>query len=280
MLVIISPDSVGAQNVEKEWQEFVSDKTKTVIPVLWRRVEKIPAALERLQYINFDSQHYQIAREILLTTLNVHDVVRIGSGLKIRDEHPSVHELSRHAREISILAVSNGSFSDRGHYGGFLEDKIKRDDCKIKMIIISDNDFALQNWAALSDGDVSATKIGIKDINIVIRRIEKNQKMRRKFQVRTVDFHFPFNLFGVNLSLNDDTSLILIGYYAFGKTRGRERPHLLLTKRDDPEWFEFYRQQFNAAWDTAKIYHPKEEESPTPADGAQSRSEPDQSPPA
>jgi hypothetical protein len=59
MIVILSPESMASRNVENEWQ-FYLDEQKPIIPVLWRKT-RIHFQLNRLQYINFESQAFDEA---------------------------------------------------------------------------------------------------------------------------------------------------------------------------------------------------------------------------
>ncbi len=67
MLVIISPTSMASTNVEDEWQYFL-DKKKPVIPVRWLPAD-VHFQLNRLQYIDFHQQPYDIAFARLLGEL-------------------------------------------------------------------------------------------------------------------------------------------------------------------------------------------------------------------
>lgn len=67
MLVIISPTSMASSNVEDEWQYFL-DKKKAVIPVRWLPAD-VHFQLNRLQYIDFHQQPYDIAFARLLGEL-------------------------------------------------------------------------------------------------------------------------------------------------------------------------------------------------------------------
>lgn len=59
LMVIISPDSMASRNVEDEWQYFL-DKGKLVLPIMWRPAE-MHFQLNRIQYINFYTQPYNVA---------------------------------------------------------------------------------------------------------------------------------------------------------------------------------------------------------------------------
>jgi formylglycine-generating enzyme required for sulfatase activity len=59
LIVIISPDSMASRNVEDEWQYYL-DHQKSVVPVLLEPA-KIHFQLNRLQYIDFHEQAFDIA---------------------------------------------------------------------------------------------------------------------------------------------------------------------------------------------------------------------------
>jgi hypothetical protein len=250
MLVIMTPESIASEPVQSEWKSFIRAK-KLIIPILWRAVE-VPEQLARFQYINFQSQAYNIAREILFTTLRVHGVLRVKSALRNREELP-VTQLARDAHNISIVSISSGSFADDGAHRGVLYKKIVEEDCKVRMLIV-DNEAALKHWAAYSLQREGDDQLSLQRTLDTIKRIKSNPKSSDNFEVKCLDFHFAYNLFGVNFEENNDTSFIILGLYPYGDNKGQKRPHLLITKRDDPEWFEFYHDQFNNAWGIGKPY--------------------------
>ncbi len=59
LIVIISPDSMASRNVEDEWQYYL-DNGKAVVPVLLHPA-KIHFQLNRIQYIDFQRQDYNLA---------------------------------------------------------------------------------------------------------------------------------------------------------------------------------------------------------------------------
>jgi CRP-like cAMP-binding protein len=64
MLLILSPSSLGSENVEAEWNYFLDEK-KPVVPVVYRACS-IPFRLRHLQYIDFTTEE---AYEITLARL-------------------------------------------------------------------------------------------------------------------------------------------------------------------------------------------------------------------
>lgn len=67
MLVVISPQSMTSPNVEDEWQYFI-DQKKQIIPILWQPA-KIHFQLNRLQYIDFHNQPFEVAMKELTAQL-------------------------------------------------------------------------------------------------------------------------------------------------------------------------------------------------------------------
>lgn len=67
MIIILSPDSMGSQNVEDEWYYFLDSK-KPLIPILLRPT-KIHFQLNRMQYVDFSNQTYEQAFDLLMTEL-------------------------------------------------------------------------------------------------------------------------------------------------------------------------------------------------------------------
>ncbi|MBN2306249.1 MAG: TIR domain-containing protein [Anaerolineae bacterium] len=68
LLLILSPDSMGSNNVTDEWQYF-RDEKKLIIPVLWRPVDHMHFQLRRLQRVDFFTQPYDAALRELYTRL-------------------------------------------------------------------------------------------------------------------------------------------------------------------------------------------------------------------
>lgn len=73
MVIIISPESMDSKNVRDEWQYFL-DHDKPIIPILLRP-SKIHFQLNRIQYVDFHSQHFDTAFHQLGTELYRHSVL-------------------------------------------------------------------------------------------------------------------------------------------------------------------------------------------------------------
>jgi hypothetical protein len=116
------------------------------------------------------------------------------------------------------------------------------------------NDTALRDWAILSDRPVDQTPEHLKTTHFEIQRIRRMENAKGKLEVRYLDFHFPYNMFGVNMNLPEKEAegLMLLGFYAYSNAGVGSRPHMVLTRQDQPVGFEFYGKQFDLAWKIAK----------------------------
>lgn len=68
MVIIISPESMTSRNVEDEWQ-YCLDHNKPIVPVLLRPA-KIHFQLNRIQYIDFHQQPYELSLRQLYVELS------------------------------------------------------------------------------------------------------------------------------------------------------------------------------------------------------------------
>ncbi|MEP7288418.1 MAG: TIR domain-containing protein [Chloroflexota bacterium] len=67
ILLIVSPDSMASRNVDNEWQ-FYLDNNKPVVPILWRPT-RLQFQLNRLEYVDFSKQEYDVALRQLVVNL-------------------------------------------------------------------------------------------------------------------------------------------------------------------------------------------------------------------
>jgi hypothetical protein len=67
MLLILSPDSMASSNVADEWKYYHSQK-KPIIPLLWKPTP-VHFQLQRLQYVDFHTQAYEVALNQLYRAL-------------------------------------------------------------------------------------------------------------------------------------------------------------------------------------------------------------------
>jgi hypothetical protein len=56
--------------------------------------------------------------------------------------------------------------------------------------------------------------------------------------------------------MRKETGVITIAYPNYRTLKGRA--HVVLTKSDNSVWFDFYREQFEQAWEEAVVWSPNE----------------------
>jgi hypothetical protein len=68
LLLVLSPEALSSKYVKMEYRHFFRQE-KPIIPILWRRVDKLPFELASLHYVDFTGQPRQQAYADLLETL-------------------------------------------------------------------------------------------------------------------------------------------------------------------------------------------------------------------
>ena len=71
LVVILSPEAAGSENVADEWNYAIEQK-KTIVPLLYRKCD-IPLRLRRFQWINFTERSFDVAFSKLIETLGEPD---------------------------------------------------------------------------------------------------------------------------------------------------------------------------------------------------------------
>jgi hypothetical protein len=67
------------------------------------------------------------------------------------------------------------------------------------------------------------------------------------FEVRLIDFIIPYTIIGFDFA-NPEKAKIYIWLTPF-KEPSRTRPGFVVTEKDDPEWYHFFKGQFEKMWD-------------------------------
>ncbi len=88
MLVLISPDAVSSENVEREWGYHHLAKSKPLIPIRWKPAET-PFVLWGLQYVDFHQREFGTAFEELCTELNRYGISIGANAGQVHEIHPS-----------------------------------------------------------------------------------------------------------------------------------------------------------------------------------------------
>jgi len=71
------------------------------------------------------------------------------------------------------------------------------------------------------------------------------QNVKGKGEIRLLNVFLPFSM--VAADLVKDSGAMIIEYHAYKIALG-DRPHVVLTPRDTPYWFSFYKEQFERVW--------------------------------
>lgn len=167
--------------------------------------------------------------------------------LKKRNEMSPVYERIKDASSIDILVVSGTSIilPYIGHY----KERLKNN-CHIRIILLDPDSPSLQNWGWLI-GRENIEKAAIEMVLENLKNLTSLPGVKGTCKIRFTQVLLPFSLFSVNTNLNSGT--MNVEYHAY-KVAIDERPHLSLSVNDDPYWFNYYKQQFEKAWDSSKIW--------------------------
>lgn len=170
------------------------------------------------------------------------------SGLRARTEFSDFEQRSIHASEIFILAISAISLS--GRYAHIFENKVN-DGCRIKIILLNPQSESLKSLE-LTNRDQAAAH----DIRASLAAFEpligiKNRKGR--CEIRLSDFFLPFSIVAFNPS--KDSGEMIVEYHSYKISFG-EQPHVFLTTKDNIHWYEFYKNQFEKAWNDSIPWDP------------------------
>jgi|GEM_PF-2501065 len=166
-------------------------------------------------------------------------------NLRGRDTIPKVEDYAGTALEIYILAVSALSLCHRYHH--FFVKKL-REGCRIRIILLD---------STCSSIEVHKLQYGIdtavKDIETSLEVLKsiKEKEGGNQFEVRFSPVLMPFSLFGVTNKKGKES--VIVEYHNYKRTFG-ESPHLLLTSTESPDWFEFYKEQFEQAWTDSTLW--------------------------
>lgn len=162
---------------------------------------------------------------------------------------PSVQASS--ATEICLLAV-HASTAIKA-YDGFYKGRMK-EGCKIRIILLDPNSKAVETCNISSPQ--YDTKRDIEGSLNDLKSLVNYHEGRGRCEVRLLDIHLSYSMFAVDLS--KECGSMNVEFAAYRKAID-ERPHVHLLAAEDPYWFEYYRTQFNKAWEDAKPFNTDKE---------------------
>lgn len=167
--------------------------------------------------------------------------------LRQREEIPAVEMQSERASEICMLAVSAISLASRK--ASFFEQKL-RSGCKMRIILLNPESSSLATWNSQNRFTTAITDIG-SALN-TLGELSRNQG-KGHCEVRLLNVFAPFSMFATDLA--NESGNMVVEYYGY-KTANSERPHVFLTRKNNPMWFDYYANQFEKAWEEATPYEP------------------------
>lgn len=172
----------------------------------------------------------------------------LGHTLRKRTDILAPVEHAQHASEICILVVHGTSVIPP--YSGFYKKKLQAG-CSFRVILLDPTVPALETWHLLTGHRDSDHIIGTT--LQALRELVELPEARGSCEVRLSQVYLPFSIFAANLT--KETGSMNVEYHAYRRSID-ERPHVHLTARDNPYWFEYYKQQFEDAWSDATPWTP------------------------
>lgn len=256
LIVIISPEALESEHVEKEWRYF-HGRGKPIIPVMFREVQQLPAELSRIQYIDFQGQKYSAARMMLEVSLKKSGIIWHPKSLQTnapvlrkRGIELDLAKLVERSRNIRILAVSSARIAG-GQYYGLLKNKLS-EGCNISIILTNpEAEDALNVWSKFTKWD--RTKIDIETALDGYSRLIHNPRLTGQCSVRFIDFYPSYSM--VAVEFDDQQGMIRVSYFGY-KSTGDLCPQTLLLPH--MEWYSYYSDQFDSLWKIGTPYTPLE----------------------
>jgi formylglycine-generating enzyme required for sulfatase activity len=139
LVFIMTPGSVISENCHDEWSYALSQR-KPIIPLHVKQCERIPLRLHRIQYIDFLSNTYESAFQLLLNkirettsvgfdaTQNLDDKVRIFISYKHRNEDEDILRELKGYMEYDVQQAGGELWYDKGiDWGANWHNQIKQE---------------------------------------------------------------------------------------------------------------------------------------------------------
>jgi len=117
--------------------------------------------------------------------------------------------------------------------------------CKFKIVTLSPDFFQYKELFPGWHGGLRRKD----DLDHAISNIKHIMEKSENIQVRFLSFPPPFSL----LALNPDRleGEVQIEFYTYEKDSNK-RPHFILKNSDNEKWFDFFRSEFEKAWEKAE----------------------------
>jgi hypothetical protein len=152
----------------------------------------------------------------------------------------------RDAEVISIAAVSGLGLVN--HYRGLLEEQLKLGK-RIRVLLLDlERLDALTVWDRLSNPPMNSPEDDIRSGTRQFLGLADLTNLPGRCEVKLIDTLLPYSLI---MAERKHSGAIQIEIHSY-RHAPEERPNVLLSRESDPQWFSFFSQQFNEAWENAK----------------------------
>jgi hypothetical protein len=169
--------------------------------------------------------------------------------LRGHSELPSFHERGQAASEIVVVGVS--LITAVTPHLDFFERKMK-DGCRLRFLLLNPESPACEVFNAISkvpnvQADIEQTQKSLKLL------IQMEKECEGKCDVRLSEVFLAFGL--AAFDPDKDTGLMNVEMYLYRRTLG-ERPHFVLSRARDSEWFKLYQAQYEQLWADSESWKP------------------------
>lgn len=167
--------------------------------------------------------------------------IPIGQNFRQRIDIPKIEEQTSQAREIIIMAASAVTVTT--NYAHYFEEKMKQG-CKFKIVLLNPDGPSMKSWVLLNK--LPTAEQDIRQSLEQIRKLAQIGHNNGYFSVRLIDVFLPYSMFAVDLNSKKNGSIV-IEFHGY-KLGSRERPHVYLTYKNTPDWYNNFYDQFNHVW--------------------------------
>lgn len=173
--------------------------------------------------------------------------------IRRRDLEP----LEERLKGATRIAISGGSlFRLMSEYQRVFED-LAKSGCEMRFLVSDPNSQASLFLSSVVVYESANPETYRENMKNSIKALESIATRHPELcQLRLADFAPPFSV--VIIEKGNASCLIQVEIYPF-KVPARERPTLLLDKDKDPRLHEFFRDQYNAMWDSNHVSEWKKE---------------------
>lgn len=180
----------------------------------------------------------------ILHSLSNSGSLSIDSILATRKTLPALEERLSQSKKIYIAGGSLLRLTNE--YLNFFESKAKAN-CSLKFLLLSPESEAVKFVAESIVYEINNHEQYRSSVQTSLDNLKKLQKSYpNQVEVRLYDIIPAFSILGSEVQ-RDEESEIMIEFYTY-QTPTRERPHIILKKGSDPNWFLYFNNQFELLW--------------------------------